>query len=147
MDFISMILFSVVFLAQITLFVLFFWEKRHNNRRYSALLQYIERRINDVDCREEIEKHVDERVDAFKKKIDMRFADQDELYTERHIRQNDAIMNFRNTVSEKLDSMMLDYSQAQEAASKVNEFASGLASIFDYDPIEALKKGRNREAS
>lgn len=38
--------------------------------------------------------------------------------------------------------LQLDYQEAQKAASRVNDFASGLASIFDYDPIAQLKKAR-----
>ena len=50
-------------------------------------------------------------------------------------------------MSEQVKGLLLDYTQAQEAADKVNEFATGLASIFDYDPLVAIKKGRNKEAS
>ena len=38
--------------------------------------------------------------------------------------------------------LQLDYQEAQKAASRVNDFASGLANIFDYDPVAQLKKAR-----
>lgn len=38
--------------------------------------------------------------------------------------------------------LQLDYLEAQKAASRVNDFASGLANIFDYDPVAQLKRAR-----
>ena len=147
MDIISMILLTVVLVAQIVLFVLFFLEKRYVNHRFSAMLQYIDRKVEDADCREEIEESVDNMLDAFGEKINERFKRQDEVNAERFKRHHDAIIETRNTVSEQVKGLLLDYTQAQEAADKVNEFATGLASIFDYDPLVAIKKGRNKEAS
>lgn len=147
MDFISIILLAVVLVAQIVLFVLFFLEKRYVNHRFSAMLQYIDRKVEDADCREEVEENVNDLLDAFGEKINERFKRQDEVNAERFKRHNDAIIETRNAVSEQVKGLLLDYTQAQEAADKVNEFATGLASIFDYDPLVAIKKGRNKEAS
>lgn len=147
MDFISMILLSVVLVAQIVLFVLFFLEKRYVNHRFSAMLQYIDRKVEDADCWEEVEENVNDLLDAFGEKINERFKRQDEANAERFKRHNDAIIETRNAVSEQVKGLLLDYTQAQEAADKVNEFATGLASIFDYDPLVAIKKGRKKEAS
>ena len=142
MDFISMILLTVVLVAQIVLFVLFFLEKRYVNHRFSAMLQYIDRKVEDADCLEETEGRVNNLLDAFGKKIDERFARLDAVYEERFKRHHDAIVG----VSKQLKGMSLDYTQAQQAADKVNDFASSLASIFDYDPLEAVKRGRTKEA-
>jgi len=147
MDIISMILLTVVLVAQIVLFVLFFLEKRYVNHRFSAMLQYIDRKVEDADCREDIEESVDDMLNAFGEKINERFKQQDEVNAERFKRHHDAIIETRNAVSEQVKGLLLDYTQAQEAADKVNEFATGLASIFDYDPLVAIKKGRNKEAS
>lgn len=136
MDFISMILFMVVLVAQIVLFALFFLEKRYVNHRFSAMLQYIDRKVEDADCREEIEESVDDMLSAFGEKIDERFK-----------RQTEVIDEFKNTVNDQIGGISLDYAEAQQAADKVNEFATGLASIFDYDPLVAIKKGRKKEAS
>lgn len=146
MDIISMILLAIVLVAQIVLFVLYFLEKRYVNHRFSAMLQYIDRKVEDADCREEIEESVDDMLDAFGEKINERFKRQDEVNTERFKRHHDAIIETRNAVSEQVKGLLLDYTQAQEAADKVNEFATGLASIFDYDPIKAIQKGRKKEA-
>lgn len=136
MDLISMILLMVVLVAQIILFAIFFLEKRYVNHRFSAMLQYIDRKVEDVDCREEIEESVDDMLDAFGEKINERFKMQTEVIDE-----------FKNTVNAQIGGIALDYAEAQQAADKVNEFATGLASIFDYDPLVAIKKSRNKEAS
>lgn len=136
MDFISMILLMVVLVAQIVLFALFFLEKRYVNNCFSAMLQYIDRKVEDADCREEIEESVDDMLSAFGEKIDERFK-----------RQTEVIDEFKNTVNDQIGGISLDYAEAQQAADKVNEFATGLASIFDYDPLVAIKKGRKKEAS
>lgn len=136
MDFISMILLMVVLVAQIVLFAIFFLEKRYVNHRFSAMLQYIDRKVEDADCREEIEESVDDMLSAFGEKIDERFK-----------RQTEVIDEFKNTVNDQIGGISLDYAEAQQAADKVNEFATGLASIFDYDPLVAIKKGRKKEAS
>ena len=136
MDFISMILLTVVLVAQIVLFVLFFLEKRYINHRFSAMLQYIDRKVEDADCREDIEESVDDMLNDFGEKINERFK-----------RQTEVIDEFKNTVNAQIGGIALDYAEAQQAADKVNEFATGLASIFDYDPLVAIKKGRKKEAS
>lgn len=136
MDIISMILLTVVLVAQIVLFVLYFLEKRYVNHRFSAMLQYIDRKVEDADCREEVEETVDDMLSAFGEKLDERFK-----------RQSEVIREFQRNVTEKVNTLSVDYSEAQQAADKVNEFATGLASIFDYDPLVAIKKGRNKEAS
>lgn len=135
MDYLSVILLTVVLLAQIVLFVLYFLEKRYVNHRFSAMLQYIDRKVADADCRDEIEEYVDDLLDAFGEKNNERFK-----------RMGEAIHEFENGVTEKVKALAVDYTEAQQAANKVNDFASSLASIFDYDPLEAVKRGRTKEA-
>ena len=135
MEIISMILLAIVLVAQIVLFVLYFLEKRYVNHRFSAMLQYTDRRINECDSKEDVMDCVDDVLDAFSEKVNERFK-----------RQNEAIGEFQKTVNEKVDRLALDYSTAQEAANKVNDYASSLASIFDYDPIKAVQRGRKKEA-
>ena len=146
MDIISMILLTVVLVVQIVLFVLYFLEKRYVSHRFSAMLQYIDRKVEDADCREEVEENVNDLLEAFGEKINERFKQRDAVNEERFKRHHDAIIETRNAVSEQVKGLLLDYTQAQEAADKVNEFATGLASIFDYDPLVAIKKGRNKES-
>lgn len=151
MEYISMILLTVVLLAQIILFVLFFLEKRHSARRHTALLQYIDRRVDDADCRGKIEKTVSKSLDDLAKKVDGRF-----ISVNRKISDNySEILKVCKTAFEqqdkkidsRFDAVLLSYAEAQQAADKVNDFASSLASIFDYDPLKAIQRGRNKEAS
>jgi hypothetical protein len=135
MEIISMILLAIVLVAQIVLFVLYFLEKRYVNHRFSAMLQYTDRRINECDSKDDVMDCVDDVLDAFGEKINERFK-----------RQNEVIGEFQNAVNDKVDRLALDYSTAQEAANKVNDYASSLASIFDYDPIKAVQRGRKKEA-
>ncbi len=136
MEIISMILLTIVLVAQIVLFVLYFLEKRYVNLRFSAMLQYTDRRINECDSKDDVMDCVDDALDTFSEKVNERFK-----------RQTEVIDEFKNTVNAKIGGIALDYAEAQQAADKVNEFATGLASIFDYDPLVAIKKGRNKEAS
>lgn len=124
MEYLCVILLTAVILTQIVLFVLYFWEKRYVNHRFSAMLQYIDRKVEDV-CRLD---DVNELLDYFRKQIDERFKNQSE------------------EISTRIDSLVVSYDEAQQAANKVNDFASSLASIFDYDPLEAIKRGREKEA-
>lgn len=135
MDIIPMILLAVALVTQIVLFVLYFLEKRYVNHRFSAMLQYIDRKVEDADFREEIEKSVGDTLDDFGEKINERFK-----------RQAAVIDEFKNTVNAQIGKIALNYAEAQQAADKVNDFASSLASIFDYDPIKAIQKGRKKEA-
>lgn len=150
MDIISMILLAIVLVAQIVLFVLYFLEKRYVNHRFSAMLQYIDRKVEDADCRGEIEESVGDTLDAFGEKINERFSS-----TNRKISENynevlkvckAAFEQQDKEIDERFAILALDYSEAQQAANKVNDFASSLASIFDYDPIKAIQKGRKKEA-
>ena len=124
MEYLCAILLTAVILTQIVLFVLYFGEKRYVNHRFSAMLQYIDRKVEDADRLND----VNELLDSFCKQIDERFKNQSE------------------EISTKIDSLVVSYDEAQQAANKVNGFASSLASIFDYDPLEAIKRGREKEA-
>ena len=127
MEYISMILLIVVLLAQITLFVLHFLERRRSRQRNSAMLSYIDRTVNDVktDCKDSINKF---KIDALEA-VHSEFSRQEQ------------------SISDRFSKLSVDYTEAQQAADKVNDFASSLASIFDYDPLKAIQKGRNKEAS
>lgn len=151
MEYISMILLTVVLLAQIILFVLFFLEKWRDACRRSALIQYIERCVEDADCKDEVEKSTKAILNAYGEEIDKRFEKHKEAIQQFKIEALQAVQGElskqEQSISEQLSKLSLDYSEAQQAANKVNDFASSLASIFDYDPIRAIQKGRNKEAS
>lgn len=42
----------------------------------------------------------------------------------------------------KVQDLSLDYSQAQKAADQINDYANGLMNLFNYDPMDDLKRKR-----
>lgn len=42
----------------------------------------------------------------------------------------------------KLQDLSLDYSQTQKAADQINDYANGLMNLFNYDPMDDLKRKR-----
>lgn len=128
MEMISVILLLVVLLAQTVLFVLFFLGKRRSDRKNAAMIAYIDQEVAKFEKerrkdREEILQSVQSAISEYEKKNSQAMDD----------------------VNEKLGCLALDYTEAQEAAGKVNTFASSLAHIFDYDPVAASKRNRKKE--
>lgn len=146
---ISIILLAVVLLAQILLFILFFVEKRRSVRRNQAMLDYVEKSVEGgiSACQEEtaeLLKGNAESVDARFKSIT---ESADKWRNDFLSETSRIITEHEKKTNESLNNMLLDYLQAQEAASKINDFGASLASIFDYDPMKAIQKGRKKEAS
>lgn len=162
MEPIFMILFAVVFLFQIALFVLLIRVKRHGDVRYKAVFDYLEWMFQDHDARfETVVKECDDRmynlINAFGKDIDAKMGAQDKStvdilntfraeMSEQENRLKEKLSEQEDQFNERLDEIALDFTQAQEAASKINDFGYSLASIFDYDPIKSLQKNRKKEA-
>ena len=48
-----------------------------------------------------------------------------------------------DALRQAISGLELDYKEAQEAANSVNDYASSLMNIFNFDPMEAEKKARN----
>lgn len=42
----------------------------------------------------------------------------------------------------KVQDLSLDYSQAQKAVDQINDYANGLMNLFNYDPMDDLKRKR-----
>ena len=154
MEMISVILLLVVLLSQIVLFVLFFLEKRSSDRKNTATIAYIDHEVSKFgfDCAESfnggleaIGRKFGERIDELEKE---RKKDRDYIMqsVQNSISEYDKNKSLAfDAINEKLRELALDYTEAQEAAGKVNTFASSLAHIFDYDPISASKRNRKKE--
>ena len=131
------VLLICAFLAIAVCYTLFFIEKNRSNRRYSAMLDYVNRYAEDISNAQDayIESVRDDITSEMKmelrKQQDTMILMQDQIYK----------------VEDKYSSLEMDYSQAQDAAKRINDFGTSLASIFDYDPMKAIQKGRNKEAS
>ena len=114
--------------------IMFFAEKRRSDRRYQAMLDYVHRYVEDVSSSLE-DQIIEEKTDTITK-------------VESALRTHSADMIQRMAdVDKKCEALEMDYSQAQNAAKRINDFGSSLASIFDYDPMKAIQKGRTKEAS
>jgi hypothetical protein len=123
-----------VFALQSAFVIMFFAEKRRSDRRYQAMLDYVHRYVEDVSSSLE-EQIIEEKTDTITK-------------VENALGKYSADMIQRMAdVDKKCEALEMDYSQAQNAAKRINDFGSSLASIFDYDPIKAIQKGRTKEAS
>ena len=123
-----------VFALQSALLVMFFAEKRRSDRRYQAMLDYVHRYVEDVSSSLE-DQIIEEKTDTITK-----------VETALRTHSTDMIQRLAD-VDKKCDALEMDYSQAQNAAKRINDFGSSLASIFDYDPMKAIQKGRTKEAS
>lgn len=114
--------------------IMFFAEKRRSDRRYQAMLDYVHRYVEDVSSSLE-DQIIEEKTDTITK-------------VESALRTHSADMIQRMAdVDKKCEALEMDYSQAQNAAKRINDFGTSLASIFDYDPMKAIQKGRTKEAS
>ena len=130
-----------VLAAQIVLVVLFFAEKKRSDRRYQAMLDYMHRYVEDVASSLETQ-IVEEKTDSIAKMDEALRRQHDDMIA----RFNKVDAKFEN-VDSNYKNLEMDYSQAQDAAKRINDFGSSLASIFDYDPMQAIRKGRTKEAS
>lgn len=134
MNLIFWIVLLVLLLAEIALAALFFLEKRRSNQRYNAMLNYVDRSTDGVasNCEDSTQTMIEEH--AKKLTSDILTA------------VNQTINEQDTKIQNQLQTLLLDYSQAQAAASRINDFGASLASIFDYDPMKAIQKGREKEA-
>lgn len=123
-----------VLALQIAFVIMFFAEKRRSDRRYQAMLDYVHRYVEDISSSLE-DQIVEEKADTIAK-VDGAL----------HKYSTDIFQRMAD-VDRKCEALEMDYSQAQNAAKRINDFGSSLASIFDYDPMKAIQKGRTKEAS
>ena len=124
----------VMLALQICMIFMFFAEKRFNNIRHQAMKEYVDNYVEDVATSLETQ-IAEEKADTMFK-------------TETALKNlNDEIIQHLADVTQKCETLEMDYSQAQDAARRINDFGSSLASIFDYDPMKAIQKGRTKEAS
>ena len=166
MNIVSIILCGLALLTAVVNTALFFREKKRTNTRFSALnnlLESVEHETNGyiLECIDELDK-IQGRVgniEVWKSCTDECMSGHGRSLREalRKIEGlRDDVDDFRNNIacneqlSEQIDSLRqavsdlkLDYKEAQEAANSVNDYASSLMNIFNYEPMEAAKKARN----
>ena len=122
MPYLIIILFPIALVLSAVNAALFIWLKRRFDRKIALLIQMIDSAGNEItDMRHSVAE-----------------VEQNSAY---HIRNLGASVN---ELKEKTSGLELDYQEAQKAANKVNDFGSALANIFDYDPIRAMQRSREK---
>ena len=122
MPYLIIILFFIALVLSAVNAALFIWLKRRFDRKIALLIQMIDSAGNEI--------------------TDMRNAYS--AASEKNAEHFRYISEGMNELKEKTSGLELDYQEAQKAANKVNDFVSALANIFDYDPIRAMQRSREK---
>lgn len=141
MNIVSIILCGLALLTAVVNTALFFREKKRTNTRFSALnnlLESVEHETNGyiLECIDELYK-IQERVGD----IEVWKSCADETLSG-HGRSLHKALRKIEDLRQAISDLELDYKEAQEAANSVNDYASSLMNIFNFDPMEAEKKAR-----
>ena len=146
MDIVSIILCGLALLTAVVNTTLFFREKKRTNTRFSALnnlLESVERETNGyiLECIGELDKIQGRvgRLSDFIHDID----DRTDLISKANVELEEKLSKQIDELRQAVSDLKLDYKEAQEAANSVNDYASSLMNIFNFDPMEAEKKARN----
>lgn len=147
-----LILGGFALLTAVVDFSLFLHQKKRIDQRFAAMCSLLESNLDSVHCQfdsvtESISKLETLMTDmdtsmvkgthAFRSEIDT--VKKDAASTEDCVL---ALAKQMEELKKVCADLQLDYQEAQKAASRVNDFASGLANIFDYDPVAQLKRAR-----
>ena len=146
MNIVSIILCGLALLTAVVNTALFFREKKRTNTRFSAmnnLLENVERETNGyiLECIDDLDKIQGRvgRLSDFIHDIDDRIV----LISKANVKFDEKISKQIEALKQAISGLELDYKEAQEAANSVNDYASSLMNIFNFDPMEAEKKARN----
>ena len=146
MNIVSIILCGLALLTAVVNTTLFFREKKRTNTRFSALnnlLESVEHETNGyiLECIGELDKIQGRvgRLSDFIHDIDDRIA----IISKANVKLDEKISKQIEALKQAISGLELDYKEAQEAANSVNDYASSLMNIFNFDPMEAEKKARN----
>ena len=145
MDIVSIILYGLTLLTAVVNTTLFFREKKRTNTRFSALnnlLESVEHETNGyiLECIDELDKIQGRvgRLSDFIHDID----DRTDLISKANVELEEKLSKQIDELRQAVSDLKLDYKEAQEAANSVNDYASSLMNIFNFDPMEAEKKAR-----
>ena len=146
MNIVSIILCGLALLTAVVNTALFFREKKRTNTRFSALnnlLESVEHETNSyiLECIGELDKIQGRvgRLSDFIHDID----DRTDLISKANVELEEKLSKQIDELRQAVSDLKLDYKEAQEAANSVNDYASSLMNIFNYDPMEAEKKARS----
>lgn len=149
MNIVSIILCGLALLTAVVNTALFFREKKRTNTRFSALNNLLESVAHEtngyiLECIDELDK-IQGRVgniEVWKSCTDETMSGHGRSLREA-LRKIEGLRDKVGELSQAVSDLKLDYKEAQEAANSVNDYASSLMNIFNFDPMEAEKKARN----
>ena len=157
MQIITMILSGLAFLAAAAALILVIQEKKQrerqaesfgrrleknatsNQKQKAALLQYMDKSLETASIR--IQETINRKVDDVNVRIDkadngIRLVNRNAGCAVRMAKEN----KDRIDLLEK--GVVPDFEEAMRAVNAVNDMNKGIANIFEFDPLEALKKSR-----
>ena len=133
-------------------FSLFLHQKKRIDQRFAAMCSLLESNLDSVHCQfDAVTESVSKLrgslndVDAGLTKANNDFCSKIDTVKKDAASTADCVLALEKRMEELQKvcaDLQLDYQEAQKAASRVNGFASGLANIFDYDPVAQLKRAR-----
>lgn len=132
-----LILGGFALLTAVVDFFLCLHQKKRIDQRFTAMCSLLESSLDSVHCQFDTVTESVSKLKTFLSDIDT--VKKDTAGTA------DCVLALAKQMEELkrvCDDLQLDYQEAQKAASRVNDFASGLANIFDYDPVAQLKRAR-----
>lgn len=118
MGFLAIILSSLALLAVIANTVLMIRERKRNQKRNTAQMNYVDESIRPIG--EQFGK-LDARIKGL---------------------ESGVVPGFDERIKKLENGIVPDFEKAKEAANAVNEFNTGITGILGYDPYSALRRAR-----
>ena len=147
-----LILGGFALLTAVVDFSLFLYQKKRIDQRFTAMCSLLESSLDSVHCQFDTVTESVSKLKTFLTDMDTRMVNGThdfnlEIDTVKKDAAStaDCVLALAKQMEELKKAcadLQLDYQEAQKAASRVNDFASGLANIFDYDPVAQLKRAR-----
>lgn len=147
-----LILGGFALLTAVVDFFLFLHQKKRIDQRFAAMCSLLESNLDSAHCQFVTVAESVSKLKTFLTDIDTRLVNgTHDFRLEMDTVKKDtastadcvlALAKRMEELQKVCADLQLDYQEAQKAASRVNDFASGLANIFDYDPVAQLKRAR-----
>lgn len=147
-----LILGGFALLTAVVDFSLFLHQKKRIDQRFTAMCSLLESSLDSVHCQFDTVTESVSKLKTFLTDMDTRLVNgTHDFNLEIDTVKKDAastadcllaLAKQMEELKKACADLQLDYQEAQKAASRVNDFASGLANIFDYDPVAQLKRAR-----
>lgn len=157
MQIITMILSGLAFLAAAAALILVIREKKQrkgqaesfnrrlaknandNQKQKTALLQYVDKSMETAGI--QMQDSIKKNVDAVNARIDktnnaLRIINRNSERAAKESREN------AERIGRLEQGVVPDFEEALRAVNAVNDMNKGIANIFEFDPLEALKKSR-----